>query len=276
MKAIKLVLSDQIHQIALDLAKAEDVEIGQFSAGVLSDALTALSLEKAANLSNSHTQITSTPELPDTVTQAHEVCRGVWKDGKQLSQAIQSAAYKFKVLESTVRDKCTRRINLGSISEFTKLLSNPHGLVEHLCSKLPRYATSIRAIFAPILPDTGSGSAVPATPPPPQPPHDVTEMDLIAAIVEVLKAHGGKLDKADAEREVFAKFEATFKHPHYQEEVGGMKAQGQTVGGIERWRKNVQFARHTACNTLCLIKTPYEAGRGVWELTDKGRAWVRS
>lgn len=268
MKTIKLILSDQVHQIALDLAKVEDVEVGQFAAGVLSDAIITLSQNSPAlwpeSTDHQKREIT---ELPDTVIQVYEVCHSVWKDGKQLPQAIQDAAYKFKVLESTVRDKCTRRINLASISDFRNLLTNPSGLVDHLCVKFRRHTPSIRARFSPMIPDRGSASAVSASPHRPPPPQDVTEMDLIAAIVEVLKIHGGKLDKADTEREVFGRFENIFKHPHYQEEVGG---------GVERWRKNVQFARNTACNTLGLIKTPYEAGRGVWELTEKGRVWVQS
>ncbi|MGO9200351.1 MAG: hypothetical protein ACLQM8_07400 [Limisphaerales bacterium] len=266
MKTIKLMLSDHVHQIALNLAKAEDVEIGHFAAVVLSDGLIELSRKRPVQepeCSPKPNRLAA--QMPDTVLQIHAACDALRQGSKSLPEAISTTAYKFGVLETTVRDKCTRRIGLASMADFMKLLSQPADLVDHLCRKFPRNAAETRALFAPILPGSGLASVAPHTSQAPS-PHDVSEMDLITAIVAVLKAHGGKLDKCDVEREVFDRFEGAFQHPHYKEGVGG---------GVERWRKNVQFARNTACNTLGLIKTPYESGRGVWELTDKGRAWVR-
>ena len=155
-------------------------------------------------------------------------------------------------------------INLDSMSDFLQLLSHPPTLVEHLCRKFPRHASRIRALFAPVV-SSASSPAPPAPPLEEPPPADVSHMDLIAAIIAVLKAHDGKLDKPDVEPEVFDRFKGPFSIP---------TTGGKFGGGVERWRKNVQFARNTACNALGLIKTPNEAGRGVWELTDKGHAWL--
>jgi hypothetical protein len=265
MKTLKLLVPDQIYQTASELARIEDAEIGQFCLAALSDGLTAI---QQGRLDKERHRLTSSEHvaraLPDTVCQVHEVCRWVWLERKGLNDALRETAYKFGVLESTVRDKCTRRINLKSITAFSELLGAPKNLIDHLCTKYVDQKTRVKNLFETILPTLGSdGDPIQVAHTPPQ--GEIREMDLINAIIACLKRHGGKLDKPEVEREVFEVFKASFQHSWYQELVGGI---------VPRWQKNVHFARNTACNTLGLIKPPEQSGRGIWELTDKGREWV--
>jgi len=265
VKTLKLLVPDQIYQTACELAKVEDAEVGQFCLATLSDGLTAIELKRqglSQHLPSS--TVRPTGNLPDTVSQVFEVCRCVWQERKSLTDALRTTAYKFGVLESTVRDKCTRRINISSISDFSELLAVPNNLIDHPCVKYQAEQAEIKRLFVTILPARSSDSDrvyVPQTPP----SGEITEMDLVNAIIACLKRHGGKLNKPDVEREVFETFKEQFQHPWYLEPVGG---------DVPRWQKNVQFARNTACNTLGLIKPPEQSGRGVWELTDKGHNWV--
>ncbi len=265
MKIIKLLVPDQVYQTACDLAKVEDADVGQFCVAALSDGLAAINGRKhGKNQQLPSSRMRPAGDLPDTVNQVHEVCRCVWKERKGVIDAIRSTAYKFGVVESTVRDKCTRRINLNSISDFSELLAVPKELIDHLCTKYHPQEAAIRCLFGTIVPARGSDSdrvCIPQTPP----AKEITEMDLVNAIIACLQRHGGKLDKPDVEREVFEMFREQLQHPWYQEPVGG---------DVPRWQKNVQFARNTACNTLGLIEPPKQSGRGVWELTDKGRNWT--
>jgi hypothetical protein len=264
MKMIKLLVPDQFYETACELAKVEDAEVGQFCLAALSDGLAAIQ-HKRKGISPHLPASMGRParDLPDTVRQVQEVCRCVWQEHKSLTDALRTTADRFCVLENTVRDKCTRRINVDSISDFSKLLTVPKNLIDHLCAKYHAQEAEIKSLFGTVLPVHGSDSGrvyVSQTPP----PGEITEMDLLNAIIACLKRHGGKLDKPDVEREVFEMFKEQFQHPWYLEPVGG---------GVPRWQKNVQFARHTACNTLRLIKPPEQSGRGVWELTDKGHRW---
>jgi hypothetical protein len=264
MKTLNLLIPDQIYQTACELARVRNAEVGQFCLATLSDSLDEMLKSNVFSQDLPSSTARPVKDLPDTVNQVLEVCRCVWQERKSLTDALRTTAYKCGVLESTVRDKCTRRINIASISDFSELLAVPKKLVEHLCVKYQAEQAEIRRLCGRILPARGSDSDrvyVPQTPP----PGEITEMDLVNAIIACLKRHGGKLDKPDVEREVFETFKEQFQHPWYQEPIGG---------DVPRWQKNVQFARNTACNTLGLIKPPEHSGRGIWELTEKGRNWA--
>jgi hypothetical protein len=92
----------------------------------------------------------------------------------------------------------------------------------------------------------------------------LTQDELLREIIAFLKTQkGGAAQKADVESALFEKHKGLFQQPYYSELVGG---------GVPRWKKNVQFARHAA-KSFRLIKSPDQSGRGVWELTDLGRQW---
>ena len=139
-------------------------------------------------------------------------------------------------------------------------------MIDYLCGKYPRIAHELKKQFAAILPDPEGCGPIPK--PRTRPPaRAIHEMDLVHAIVKVLRRHNGSADKPTVEREVFDGYKEIFNQEYYQETVGT---------DTPRWLKNIQFARNTACNKLRLIKTPEEAGRGVWELTEAGRNWAPS
>ena len=94
----------------------------------------------------------------------------------------------------------------------------------------------------------------------PRPHRELTEAEWINALVSTLKGLRGRAAKPVVEAAVFEDFKELFSHAYYQEIVGA---------GVPRWKLSLQFARNTA-RDHGLIKTPEEAGRGWWELTDKG------
>jgi hypothetical protein len=262
MKTLKLLLPDNTYKIAADLAQLEDVEIGQFATGILSEALTCYQVT---------TPKTSAPKLNEaagvnleiskTVEQIYQVCVRVWLEHRDVSEAIKLVADHFQVNETTIRDKCTRRINLPSISSFKELLAKPDALVRHLCERFHSDAKEIRQLFGEEIQVDDSKLYKPSLSVEKPAAKKLHELDLISAIVTILKRNGGKMNKPEVEKAVFDQYADIFRHEWYQASVGG---------GVPRWLKNVQFARNTACNILRLLKFPHEAGRGVWELTEEG------
>jgi hypothetical protein len=91
----------------------------------------------------------------------------------------------------------------------------------------------------------------------------ISEKELIEEIVTILKKQGGPAEKVFVEKTIFERNKGEFSKPYWQTPVGG---------DVPRWQKNTQFARNSACK-LGWIKSPEEAGRGIWELTEKGRKW---
>jgi hypothetical protein len=85
--------------------------------------------------------------LPDTILQIHAVVRSMSKDGLSFRKAVKVAANEFNVNSTTIRDKCTRRITISSISpintdKFIELYRTKK-LVNHLCQKFPDHHQAI-------------------------------------------------------------------------------------------------------------------------------------
>ena len=89
------------------------------------------------------------------------------------------------------------------------------------------------------------------------------EAELLKEVVMFLRKQGGSTRKVLVEKAVYEKNRSELSHPHWQELVGG---------NVPRWQKNTQFASNTA-RKMGLMKSPEESGRGIWELTEKGRKW---
>jgi len=263
MKTLKLLLPDHTYQIASNLAMFEDVEIGQFAAGILSEALTSYQARASKTPDSKSTDAASINwGLSKTLEQIYQVCVQIWVYQCEIPEAIKVVAEKFDVDETTIRDKCTRRINLPSFASFKELVLQPDAFVHHLCERFPADADEIRRNFGnekkmncPTEKQVVPMAQKPAA-------KEIHELDLITAIVTILKRNGGKMNKPEVEKAVFDQYADVFRHEWYQTPVGG---------GVPRWLKNVQFARNTACNILQFLKSPDEAGRGVWELTEEGK-----
>ena len=260
-------MSNQTYHQAFEQAKCEGLEIGQYVTGILEDALSSIADVAPAKRPSSIQRVPQERNgLLVTITQLHEVCRLVWQGHNDFNDAVRAAATKFNVHETTIRDKCTRRIDVESTDAFLDLLRSPQKLIGHLCGKYPKLAQDINIQFSSVLPGNGAIGAPVPIPRTPQPAQKIHEMELIRAIINVLNRHGGKLDKPDVTLEVFNQYKEIFEHPWYQESVGN---------DTPRWLKNVEFARNTACNKLGLIKSPNEAGQGIWELTKAGANWTQ-
>ncbi|MEM2786091.1 MAG: winged helix-turn-helix domain-containing protein [Candidatus Nitrosotenuis sp.] len=90
----------------------------------------------------------------------------------------------------------------------------------------------------------------------------ISVLSLVPEIVRILQSHGGRARKEQVEEEVYHKFERSFRLPYYQQPVST---------GVPRWQHNLAWAKEAAKNRG-LVKRPSESGRGVWELTQSGRA----
>lgn len=88
----------------------------------------------------------------------------------------------------------------------------------------------------------------------------VTEGDLVAPLIKVLKDFGGRAPKHHVDKELFRRFRDIFSQPYYQECV---------AGDIPRWRHFIAWAKEIAKHEG-LVKRPTASGRGYWELTEKG------
>jgi hypothetical protein len=265
MKMLKLLLPNHTYQIASNLARIQDVEIGQFIVGILSEALMSYqSRDPDAAAPKSSELADFSGEMSKTLEQIYQVCIQIWVYRREIPEAIKTVAREFKVDETTIRDKCTRRINLPTFASFKELVLQPDAFVLYLCERFPDDAEKIRRNFGKEktinYPNVNQTLPIAANPP----AKEVHELDLISAIINILKRNGGKMDKPEVEKAVFDQYADIFRQEWYQTPVGR---------GVPRWLKNIQFARNTACNTLRLLKSPNEAGRGIWELTEEGGKW---
>lgn len=72
----------------------------------------------------------------ETLDQILKVARLVLKQGKSFSEAVKIVAREKNIHESTVRDKCTRRIGLNT-EQFQELLKDSARLTNFLIKKFP-------------------------------------------------------------------------------------------------------------------------------------------
>lgn len=91
----------------------------------------------------------------------------------------------------------------------------------------------------------------------------VSEDELVKDIVRTLQSLGGRSRKSQVEEIIWKKREQTFLHPHWQQYVSY---------GVPRWRHNIAWAKEAA-KKKGLLKWPHESGRGIWELTQKGKTF---
>lgn len=85
--------------------------------------------------------------LPATVLQIYSIVRSMNQDGLSFRKAVKAAANEFGVNESTIQDKCTRRITISTTDQintekFIELLAAKK-LVNHLCQKFPDHRQAI-------------------------------------------------------------------------------------------------------------------------------------
>jgi hypothetical protein len=84
---------------------------------------------------------TTYKERPQKLAQILEVAELVFK-GQQLNEAFKSVAKQHGVHESTVRDKCTRQLNINT-NQFRKLIQDKNRLTAFLREKYPQHENII-------------------------------------------------------------------------------------------------------------------------------------
>ena len=89
----------------------------------------------------------------------------------------------------------------------------------------------------------------------------VLQTDLMYEIVRALQTFGGRAQKEQVEKHIYSKHERIFKLPYYQQLVST---------GVPRWQHNIAWAKENAKKQE-FVKWPSESGRGIWELTTKGK-----
>jgi len=151
---VNLFLPDAIHNAIFERAKAECVDLAHYCSSLIIESLGSeivkapigLPLAKYAQSTNG---INGTHfSLSDTLEQILAVCRCVWRDKLEFADAVHKVAKNFKVNETTVRDKCTRRISLLPHSQidtekFLNMLAQPSTLRDYLCRRFPKYSGEI-------------------------------------------------------------------------------------------------------------------------------------
>ncbi|SRR5260221_1922240 len=152
MKKVSIVLADHLYSIAAKNAQELGVEryLEQILAEHLYNETPKVPTKETAG--NSTFFRTSKDGLPDTVLQIYAIVRHMREEGLSFKKAVKVTANELGIRESTVRDKCTRRITISSTEiidtdAFNELLQKTEKLVNHLCQKFPDHQQAIKEKF---------------------------------------------------------------------------------------------------------------------------------
>jgi hypothetical protein len=160
MKTLKLVVPDDTYDVAVQRAKMEGMDIEFYCSTFLTERLNQNFRQPDVKKSaipptKSETTFAVGPKLPDTIEQIYFVCRYVWQNKMEYSEAVRMVSKDLCIEETTVRDKCTRRISFLDVvvntDYFQRLLANPEQLIEHLSRKFPKFSSEIPVLFKAIM-----------------------------------------------------------------------------------------------------------------------------
>ena len=158
LKRVTIFLPDNLYAIASGEAGEMGVEryLEHLIASHFYEGAKTTPKEKEKNAVNHESRHFSTDGLPDTVLQIHAIVRHMHDEGLSFRKAVKVTASEFNVNESTIRDKCTRRITISTTNtintdKFLALLERSENLVNHLCQKFPDHRQAIVEKFKPIL-----------------------------------------------------------------------------------------------------------------------------
>jgi hypothetical protein len=163
---IKLLLPYSTYNLVAERAKAEGVDPAHYCSILLTECLFSDArkmpskppVELRTPSAGGSSAITVTRKLPDTIEQIFAVCRYVWHSKMEFSDAVHKVAKNLGIQETTVRDKCTRRISLPHLQvdtdKFLQMLNQPRTLRDYLCHRFPKFSTEITQRFESIMPQT--------------------------------------------------------------------------------------------------------------------------
>jgi hypothetical protein len=94
-----------------------------------------------------------------------------------------------------------------------------------------------------------------------------TQDQLIPIIVLLLGGKGGRAPKQYIEETIYKLFRDEFRKSLYHVKVANYS--------VPRWKHDIAWARERAKQMHDFIKAAQESGRGIWELTEKGKAYSK-
>ena len=160
---IKLLLPDTAYNLILERSKVEGVDPAHYCSSLITESVgndalkTRLSQPFETRTLSGNGIGETRSKLPDTVEQIFAICRYVWKDKIEFADSVRKVAKELDVRETTVRDKCTRRISLPqapiNTDQFLELLTRPGALRDYLCHRFPKFSREIAQRFGTITPE---------------------------------------------------------------------------------------------------------------------------
>lgn len=191
------------------------------------------------------------------------------------SRAHQNATsiYKGQQKKRAIDDNLPEAWNKLILERNDLLIELLAETTEKLCgfkpenSEVAEFITSNEDQFVLIPQEEPPQPVGPTAPPVRTPPIEddgdhISQDDLIPYIVKVLQGHGGRATKRQVENEIYEVFKNEFRKPWYQQTVSH---------GVPRWKHNIAYAKERAKLLHQYVKSAEEAGRGYWELTEKGK-----
>lgn len=163
MKTITLLLPDAAYEKALAQARSVGFDAPHYLSNLVVEQIDrhiSPIIQPVKNVESNQSpqptqRISVTRTLPDTVEQILAIAKYVWHDGVKYSDAVRKVAADLNVQETTVRDKCTRRISFPNepvtIESFVDMLSRREALRDYLCRRFPKDAGEIGRRFDEIM-----------------------------------------------------------------------------------------------------------------------------
>jgi hypothetical protein len=149
MKTVELLLPDGVYEQALAKAHAEGFDTRHYLSNLVIEQIQH-SRPPTEGVARETTEAPSQP-VPDTVEQILRVCAYVWRSGYTFPEAVRRVANDLNIHETTVRDKCSRRISFPnaqvSLDMFLEMLSERVKLRDYLCRRFPKHDAEIRRRF---------------------------------------------------------------------------------------------------------------------------------
>jgi hypothetical protein len=161
MKTIeKLLLPETTYNSIVERANAEGVDPAHYCSSLLTELFGSNATKAPVRLPfEMHNQSPNgtNSKLPDTVEQILAVFRLVYLNKMEFADAVRRVAKDLGIRETTVRDKCTRRISLPhapvDTDRFLDMLARPNALRDCLCHRFPKFSRDIAQRFGTIAPE---------------------------------------------------------------------------------------------------------------------------
>jgi len=91
-----------------------------------------------------------------------------------------------------------------------------------------------------------------------------TQDNLIPFVVLVIGSFGGVAEKQEVDEKMYKILEEEFSANVYHQTV---------AHDVPRWRHDIAWAKERAKQIHSYVKSAEESGRGIWELTEKGKKY---